>query len=198
MPDTQSHDHRDDTAHVFWGEIAPCDHLVQIYENDGALLDALELFAASGMMGGEAVVVIATPTHREELRGRILRLGIDLNAAENDDRYIALTAKEALSEFMVDGWPDDVLFRNFVMRVLTRARSGGRRVRAFGEMVALLWSQGYNGATVRLEYLWEHMCREESFSLFCAYPKAGFTRDAAESVREIRAAHNRVVANTGY
>ena len=26
---------------VFWGEIAPCDHVVQIYEDNGSFLDML-------------------------------------------------------------------------------------------------------------------------------------------------------------
>jgi hypothetical protein len=32
---------RERGARIFWGEIAPCDHLVQIYEEEGAFLDAL-------------------------------------------------------------------------------------------------------------------------------------------------------------
>ncbi len=57
-----------------------------------------------------------------------------------------------------------------------KTRRDGRRVRAFGEMVAVLWDQGQNAATVRLEHLWHKLCPEEKdFSLFCTYPKAGFT-----------------------
>ena len=29
-------------SEVFWGEIAPCEHLVQIYEESGVFLDSLE------------------------------------------------------------------------------------------------------------------------------------------------------------
>ena len=185
--------HPIDANRIFWGEIAPCEHVVQIYENDGAFLDSLEGFVADGVAGGDAVVVIATPPHLEALRRRIVERGIDVIAAENEDRYIALTAKEALSEFIVDGWPDDALFHAMIDRILKRAQAGARRVRAFGEMVALLWAQGHNGATVRLEHLWGQICRERLLSLFCAYPRTGFTRDAADSIREICATHSRVV-----
>lgn len=34
---------------VFWGEIAPCDHLIQIYENESHFLNTLEGFAGSGI-----------------------------------------------------------------------------------------------------------------------------------------------------
>ena len=83
--------------------------------------------------------------------------------------------KSASTNSWLDQWPDAELFDQFVTQVLERAGRGGRRVRAFGEMVALLWAQGHNGATVRLEHLWHELCRRESFSLLCAYPRAGFT-----------------------
>jgi len=181
------------THDVFWAEIAPCEHLVQLYEDDDVLLSSLEGFAAAGLAVGDAVVVIATPEHLRALRERLTASDIDVIAAENQDRYIALTAREALSEFMLGAWPDETLFRSFIARTLRRARSGGRRVRAFGEMVAVLWAEGHNGATVRLEHLWEQLRQEEAFSVFCAYPRTGFTRDASESLDEVRATHSRVV-----
>jgi hypothetical protein len=95
---------------------------------------------------------------------------------------------------MVRGWPDEDRFTQVVTDILTRARGDGRKVRAFGEMVALLWAQGNIAATVRLEFLWQKLCQSEGFSLFCAYPKAGFTRDLSDSITEICAAHSRVVA----
>jgi hypothetical protein len=74
-----------------------------------------------------------------------------------------------------------------------RASARGRRVRAFGEMVALLWAQGNAAATVRLEYLWNRVCKLERLPLFCAYPKAGFTQEASASLAEICAAHSRII-----
>src|SRR6185436_4022583 len=111
--------------------------------------------------------------------------GFDLARAVQADQFISLDAEAVLGEFMRDGWPDEDLFRETVTRLLQRARVPGRRVRAFGEMVALLWARGHHDATVRLEHLWHELCRQEAFALFCAYPRAGFTRDATESIREI-------------
>jgi hypothetical protein len=61
-------------------------------------------------------------------------------------------------------------------------------------MVALLWAQGQSGATVRLEHLWHEFCQSKAFSLFCAYPRSGFTKNADDSIREICAAHSKVIA----
>jgi hypothetical protein len=97
--------------------------------------------------------------------------------------------------FMLNGWPDDYLFEQIVTTLIARAgKGGGRRVRAFGEMVAMLWSQGNAGATVRLEHLWNRMCEQRGLSLLCAYPEIGFTRDADAALREICAAHSKVLA----
>jgi hypothetical protein len=95
---------------------------------------------------------------------------------------------------MVNGWPDDARFKAVIGEILDRARQGGREVRAFGEMVALLWAEGYCAATVRLEHLWQRICEDESFSLFCAYPKTGFTEDPIDSITRVCAAHSKVLA----
>ena len=178
---------------VFWGEISPCEHLLQIYSEDAPFIDALVGFVGGGLTSGEAVVVIATPEHRAALRDRLRDEGIDLAVAIAKDQYIALDAEATLAKFMVNGWPDDARFNYAINDILDRARGTGRRVRAFGEMVAILWGQGHNGATVRLEHLWNELCGQKTFALFCAYPRAGFTQDTADSVRAICAAHTRVV-----
>ena len=49
-----------DKTEVFWGEIAPCDHLLQIYENDTEYLSALSRFVSDGFKKNESVVIIAT------------------------------------------------------------------------------------------------------------------------------------------
>jgi hypothetical protein len=184
---------RERGARVFWGEIAPCDHLVQIYEEEGAFLDTLEGFVAGGLRAGDAIVIIATAAHRRALGDRLNALGIDMAHVSATDQYIALDAAETLARFMVDGWPDDARFKALVKELLSRAGRNSRPVRAFGEMVAIMWQQGHHAATVRLEHLWHRFCQDEGFSLLCAYPKSGFTEDATESIREICAAHSRVV-----
>ena len=178
---------------VYWAEMSPCDHFVQIYEHDDVMLDALEGFVAGAVRSDESAIIIATPGHRAALDFRLRRQGLDLDRATREDRYICLDADATLASFMVDGWPDEKLFAAVVDGLLERALRNGRRVRAFGEMVALLWAQGHDGAVVRLEQLWHGLCREKSFALLCAYPKSGFTKDASQSVKEICEAHSKVV-----
>ena len=178
---------------VFWGEIAPCEHIAQFYEHEDVLLDALAGFVGVGLKQGEGVIVLATGEHLRALHQRLEASGVDLQPAKLQDQLISVLAEEALGKFMVNQWPDDQLFFNFVAELIARAQHGGRRVRAFGELVALMWARGQVAATVRLEFLWHQLCHQQSFSLFCAYPKAGFTDDPLRSLDVIRATHSRIV-----
>src|SRR5688500_9719040 len=189
MPESESNG-----AGIFWGEVTPCEHLVQIYEDDDVFLDTLAGFAGGGIRSGDGVIIIATAAHLEALGSRLTGSGIDLAAAQEEDRYIPVDAEELVSRLVFRGWPDDYLFRQGVSELLARAGRGGRRGRAFGEMVAILWARGQNAATVRLEPLWQGICLNEGLSLFCAYPKSGFTQDANVSIQELCALHSRIVA----
>jgi hypothetical protein len=153
-------------------------------------------FVAGGLRAGEATIVIATPEHLHQLEDRLEATGLDLSAALFDDRYIPLDAEQTLERFMCNGWPDAELFNAVVTEILVRAKGDGRRVRAFGEMVALMWDRGQAAATVRLEHLWNKLCHRDGFSLFCAYPKTGVTREYVESMGEICMAHSRLVAGS--
>ena len=180
---------------VFWGELAPCEHLVQLYADDDIFLDTLEGYVYGGLRTGDCVIVIATARHAKDLTERLRLRGIDVNEERRNRNFILLNAEETLHSFVSDdGWPNDDKFYSVIKALLKKARGDdGRRVRAFGEMVAVLWDRGQNAATVRLEHLWHKLCQEEEFSLFCAYPKSGFTDFALKSLQDICAAHSRVI-----
>jgi MEDS: MEthanogen/methylotroph, DcmR Sensory domain len=183
-------------ADIFWAEIAPCDHVVQIYESDGVFIDALAGFVGCGINAGDCCIVIATSAHLESLHHRLESYGIRMDTLVEDHRYMPIMAEEMLSKFMVNGWPDEKLFMKCVSEVIMTARKDKRKVRAFGEMVALLWAQGHSGATVHLEHLWNKFCAKETLCLFCAYPKSGFTGDIASSVNHICAAHSKMISGS--
>ena len=178
---------------VFWGEIAPCEHVVQIYENDEAFLNLLTGFVSGGVNAGECAVVIATTAHLTTLDERLTAMEYSVPSLISNTQYIPLDAEEVLSKFMVNDWPDDNLFHKVINEVIVKAKGNNRKVRAFGEMVAILWAKGQVGATVRLEHLWNKFCENEAFCLFCAYPESGFTQDAVESVMHICSAHTKMI-----
>jgi len=72
-------------------------------------------------------------------------------------------------------------------------------VRAFGEMVNLLWCEGNGGAALALESLWNALSDTHSFSLLCGYGLQRFD-DAADSAifSAICAEHTHVVPTEQY
>lgn len=177
---------------IFWAEIAACEHCVQIYENDDVFFTALEAYVSAGLSHGEAVILIATGVHLTLLEERLARNGIDIGAAVEREQYIALDAETAIKTFMDNDWPDEERFNAFVSLLLNRVRPKYPKVRAFGEMVALMWAKGQVRATIQLEHLWARLCRSEQFSLFCAYPRSGFVQDAQDSIMDVHLAHSLV------
>lgn len=177
----------------FWGEIAPCQHVMEIYAEEGPFIESLANFVEEGFARGDAVVVIATAAHLSSLGMVLAGRNAPVERMLASGVYVPLDAACTLSRFMVDGWPDDAAFFGTIADILEPHRASGRRVRAYGEMVALLWEQGHHGSTVRLEHLWEEVCNEQGLALFCAYPRIGATRDMLASLEEVRQLHTQVL-----
>jgi hypothetical protein len=185
------------TSEIFWGEIAPSEHVVQIYESDDIFIDTLAEFIGGGIKAGDSCIVIATDAHLKSLESKLVNWGVQLDPLISNNLFMPINAEELLSQFMVDDWPSERLFNQVITETIRKAGFRKRRIRAFGEMVALLWAKGLNGATVHLEHLWNKFCAQNSFCLFCAYPKSGFTHDINDSLRDICCRHSKLIKGSG-
>jgi anti-sigma regulatory factor (Ser/Thr protein kinase) len=168
-------------------------HAVSFYDEDTELTDGIGRFVADGLADGESVVVIATPQHRQAIDELLAEQGIDPARVRADGCYAALDASQTLDVFMADDGPDADRFHAFMGGVLDHARATGVGVRAFGEMVALLWERGDVAAAITLESLWNDLAEQHQFSLRCAYPT--FALDPADlgDVGRVCAMHSAVL-----
>jgi signal transduction histidine kinase/ActR/RegA family two-component response regulator len=168
-------------------------HVVQFYDGDASLIDALTSFVATGLSIGEACLVIATPEHREDLESRLGEAGVDLDRARATGAYVALDAALTLARITVDDMPDPGRLAQVMNELLARVGPGRER-RVFGEMVGLLLTRGSIEATLRLEALWNGLRETHPFRLFCAYPISRLgDRELAGPIAEICTQHSRVV-----
>jgi signal transduction histidine kinase/ActR/RegA family two-component response regulator len=182
-----------------WSEMRESEHFAQFYETDGCLLDSLSGYIGAGLSAGEAAIVVATPAHRAGLEERLREYGLDVDSARASGQYVALDAAETLSTFMHDRSPEPGRFAEVIGRIIAGAAAGGTRVRAFGEMVALLWAEGNQAAAIRLEGLWNDLQNTHAFSLFCAYPMSGVDGEKfAEPLSDVCTAHSRVIPAESY
>ncbi|HEX4120836.1 MAG TPA: PAS domain S-box protein [Verrucomicrobiae bacterium] len=150
------------------------EHFVQFYEQEEELVESLGMYLGAGIGAGDSAMVIATRAHREALEELLTAQGIDLDRVKLRGQYISFDAEETLSKFMIGGAPDEEAFNRVIGGQLARALKTGRSLRAFGEMVALLWKGGNAKAAIQLEKLWNNLAKIHSFALFCAYPRNGF------------------------
>jgi hypothetical protein len=172
--------------------IKPCEHIVHFYESETVFLNSLETFILRGLMDREAVVVIALPSHRSALEFRLAGHGLNLAKLAATEQLVMLDASETLRTFMWDGLPSEPLFEQALGKLVARLRTLHRTVRAFGEMVGILWEQGNVAATQRLEEIWHEFCRREGLVLYCAYRQAAFVAES-EALRRICAAHSLLI-----
>jgi len=160
-----------------WNELLdraePEEHVVQLYGRDDQLLTRnVARFLGKGLRRGDGLVVIATPEHADAVLRHLQAESPDAAVALQDGRLVLLDAQGTLDRFMVDGVPDEERFRQVIGAVLAEvaARAPSGKIRAFGEMVGILWVDGQESAAIRLEQCWNDILAGSSASLFCGYP----------------------------
>ena len=172
-------------------------HAVRFYENKESLCRIVAEFLGEGLVAHHPALVIGTPEHCagivQELRAR----HFDVERMQRAGDLLLLDARDFMSTFMVDGVPNAELFGANAARAIERICRGRDNIsiRAYGEMVDLLWQDGKTTAAVRLEMLWNKLAMNHDFSLLCGYSMGSFYKDA--SVSEICGQHTHVVGLNG-
>jgi MEDS: MEthanogen/methylotroph, DcmR Sensory domain len=188
-----------------WAELltraAPGEHVVQLYgEDDPLLARNASRYLAEGLRRGDGLVVIATPEHTSAIARHLVEEEPGTEEAVRSGRLVYRDAGETLAALLGDDGPDPAKFRAVVGRALgdVRARSTTGQVRAFGEMVSLLWGQGRRADAERLEDLWNGLLAEAACSLYCAYGIDLFhRRDEPAGLHPIVRTHDHVLAGSG-
>jgi hypothetical protein len=147
-------------------------HFVQLYQADElALTKNVGTYLCEGMKRGDGILVIVTPEHRQLFSRQLDLFGGHTEAAIEKKQLVFLDAHDTLAQFMVSGQPDWHLFERVVSAAMREVRSltANAGLRAYGEMVGVLWKSRQFAAAIRLEQLWNRMLEQSSFSLYCAY-----------------------------
>lgn len=166
-------------------------HSVEFYRSETDLLPNLSKFIVSGIGQGESCIIIATKPHSVKFRKAISQAGIKCLSAERSGHLLILDAQQTLNQFMVNGLPDREKFYKSVGAIISEQSSKSNGLRAFGEMVALLWKAGNKKAVIQLESLWEELGNYYPFNLYCAYPELHFVMDV-EARLEISHLHDSI------
>ena len=148
-------------------------HEAGFYSDERYLLDEITQFVGAGLRAGNAAIVVATESHRDRLLPRLEAHGVDIAAAVEQGRYIALDAADALPTFMLRDVPDPVRFLkalgNLISTAATAVKGKQARIAIFGEMCHLLWAQGHAEAAIQVEKLGNHLAKTYDIDILCGY-----------------------------
>jgi hypothetical protein len=145
------------------------DHFVEFYEDESALVGSIRTYIAKGLELGDAAVVIAQPSRLDALEF-LVQASLTMRDARQNGRLILLDAEETLGLFMDGDEPNAARFERSMSEIVDTVREPGTDIRAFGEMVAVLWAHGNVAGALALEDLWNDFIEKHSLRLFCAYP----------------------------
>src|SRR4051794_15714256 len=91
-------------------EAAPCDHIVQLYQDEEFLNRAVCRFAGAALANGEGIILVPTLSHWNAIRRRLEAEGVDVQAARERGQLTVVDTDELLPRFMRDAMPDSPVF----------------------------------------------------------------------------------------
>jgi len=174
------------------------DHACHFYAEDARLATTVAAFLAPGFSGDDAVIAIGTLAHLSAIEQRLRSDGHQVDAVRRSGRYLTMDVDGIIPGLLRNGLPTKETFDASVgVHVAALAERHGH-VRAFGEIVSVLWGRGKQQAAMRLEELWNDALGYSPLSLICGYSLRGARPpvDAAGQKR-IMSVHSRLIAADG-
>lgn len=171
-------------------------HAVQFYGNKSSLFTTVAGFLSEGLVAEQPTIVIATEDHRVAIVDRLRERFIDVELAQRCGDLNLMDAEELLARFMDGDEPDPQRFEDHVGTLIDETLKGRPRtvVRAYGEMVDVLWQRGQAEAAIRLEVLWNKLAQSHGFALLCGYSMGNFYK-RAEQFQAVCDLHTHVMAS---
>lgn len=171
-------------------------HAVRFYEDSNSLCRIVSRFIAEGLSLDQPALVIATRPHLVCIEQNLRAASIDLETLKKKGDLLLLDAGQMLATFMVNGQPDSDFFRAAATSALEQVGRGRKKtIRAYGEMVDILWKDGMTAAAIKLEMLWNRLANTHDFSLLCGYAMGNFYKDA--SIDDVCQHHTHRVSDDG-
>lgn len=144
---------------------------MRIYEDADDLAATVAGYLEAGFRAGEPAVAIATADHRRDFTQTLQLGGWAVDGLERDRLLVWADADDVLVRILDGDRPARDRFLDVVGGLIDEAAAGapGKTVRAFGEMVDILWRDGRESTAVELEELWNELAGSHPVAVLCAY-----------------------------
>jgi hypothetical protein len=131
----------------------------------------VSLLPAQGLFKNVAIIIVATKPHWENIAGRLINKGFDIEELRRAGQLTLLDADETLPKFLINDMPDGRTFKGIAPDTIGKARANGRyaNVRWWGEMVNVLYVKGNGQGSTRLEEFFDEVAHQESIAIFCSF-----------------------------
>ena len=173
---------------------ASAEHPCSFYSEDSVLASTVATFLAPAFAERQALIAIGTPEHLAAIEDRLRSSGHDIDGARASGQYAPMDAEWALEQLTTHGMPTAERFNAVLGPHIKRAADEYGSVRAFGEIVSLLWRDGKRQAALRLEELWNEALGYHPLALVCGYNVRSFKDTAdADGVIGIIKSHTNVI-----
>jgi DNA-binding NarL/FixJ family response regulator len=170
-------------------------HEARFHSDDSLVLDDFVRVGKTALEAGKTFIVVALEPRLTEVRRTLETLGVDVERAIKERRYISFDVANALAPFMVGDGIDEERFWKTSISLVTRAAAAARceppGVVVCGEGCPVLLRSGNAEAAIRIEHLWDDLARMFNVEVWCPYSMAGMQYDRTSAVvRRISAEHS--------
>jgi DNA-binding NarL/FixJ family response regulator len=161
-------------------------HEVEFYSDDAAFVVGFTRFIEGALEAGNAVMVVATDSHRKSLLQRLQEHGVDIVAAVEQGRYVSLDVADTLSTFMVNDLPDPARFFRVAGDLIAPAAQAtlAGRVAICGECASILWAEGKADAAIQVEQFCNQLTKRYGIDILCGFSLSSFSREEDKHIFE--------------
>jgi CheY-like chemotaxis protein len=170
-------------------------HEAAFYSEEASVLDDYASFVETALKAGDSCIAILIPFRQKHLHRRLQARGVNVQLAIEEGRYLVVDVAAALSNILVDGFPDETQFwktgTSLMMRAARVSKRAHPRIAACGECAPSLLKAGDAEAAIRLEHLWDELGQTFNLYTFCPYLLTPpFDDQESEVIQRICAEHS--------
>lgn len=144
-------------------------HDVQIYSERNELAATVADFLTEGLERGDGCLVLATAENVRAFAFELAARGFDLDALQAERRLALADAERTVEEICSGTEPSAASLEAVVARLTGELDAPSGRIRAYGELVDVLWRHGARAESERLEEYWNRLLERRRIDLLCGY-----------------------------
>lgn len=177
-------------------------HVVQIYRDPAFQAKAVATWTGAALRDGGGAVLLCMPESAARILPELRREGFDPDALAAAGRLAILDADAVLGRCAKGGTLNVPRFRKEIQAAIAGARAAGAKgveVRAWGELVSLLWEREDRPMAREVELIWNEIARAEGIRLLCSYRLDNLEHRTHQGLlRELCESHTRLVPEEDY